>query len=437
MMKNENNKGNVTAEEMVLQVTRIKNIYEEMLNTLKEDIAYRAKLVKTLLHMQKEDGSWNVIDCEKAPSDARVYYKYIPTYYATAALMYADLYDDFVRASEEKEALLRGLEIAKGRGLCGHGFEATASMLESLNVYKKAGLYEWIKEPGNLDNEFGKMIQDLIENLKNAVATGRTVSDWQEDFKEQFENEIAEYEESMISYVWYAAYGSNINKSRFMKYIEACTDTTEPLEDRTFMIPHNIYFAYNSSRWNRKGVAFLDDSKEGMAWGRIYKISRKQFLEIQEKEGRIYGKKLSLGNVEGIPVYTFTAPEIRTDLNSPCVDYVNVILDGLKEVYPEKSALVLETYLFSRGILNGDDYKVLTFIRNSEHAVCLKEIVDGGMPVTRMKKTVSKLYDYGFVKQDGRSVATGEDKLSLEAKVYTCKGKRGMIDILVSFSVGG
>ena len=35
-----------------------------------------------------------------------------------------------------------------------------------------------------------------------------------------------------MNYVWYACYGSNINRERFMRYINWCSDTTPPMEDR-------------------------------------------------------------------------------------------------------------------------------------------------------------------------------------------------------------
>lgn len=37
-----------------------------------------------------------------------------------------------------------------------------------------------------------------------------------------------------MNYVWYACYGSNISKMRFMDYINRCRDTTPPVEDRPY-----------------------------------------------------------------------------------------------------------------------------------------------------------------------------------------------------------
>ena len=64
-------------------------------------------------------------------------------------------------------------------------------------------------------------------------------------------------------------------------------------------------------------------------------------------EGEAYKKEVYLGDIEGIPVYTFTASEKRTDLGVPSVDYFNTILNGLKNLYTEKSLEELEAYLSS------------------------------------------------------------------------------------------
>ena len=216
-----------------------------------------------------------------------------------------------------------------------------------------------------------------------------------------------------------------------MEYIKKCSDKTAPIEDRPIVIPFDIYFAYSSSRWDRKGVAFLNDSKEGMTCGRMYKITMNQFNDIQRMEGSIYGKRISLGTVEDTPVYTFSSPSIRTDIKEPSKLYINTIKEGLKEIYPDKTDLVIDIYLFGKGIINEDDYKVLNTLRNSAHGMTLQSITESGICMTRAKKSIKKLYEYGFVVQDSRSVRAGDGKLDANAVVYTSKEKREMIDMLL------
>lgn len=160
-------------------------------------------------------------------------------------------------------------------------------------------------------------------------------------------------------YVWYACYGSNILKERFMHYIkggdcrfngvnyDGCKDKTDPLDERPFTIPYKLYFSRRSPNWEYGGVAFLYPEKNDsiMTLGKIYKITYDQFKEIQRQEGGSwYDEILYLGEIDGIPVKTFTHSSV-TDERKPCDKYINVIMLGLKETYPEMSEEEIEQYI--------------------------------------------------------------------------------------------
>ena len=147
--------------------------------------------------------------------------------------------------------------------------------------------------------------------------------------------------------MWYACYGSNINIERFMKYIETCDDKTPPIEYEKYEFKYDIYFAGTSRKWDEKAVAFLDDTKPGHAYGKIYKISSSQFEQIKSLEGESYKKEMCLGEFENLPVYTFTSPEKRNDSGIPSDEYFDTILKGLKDLYNEKTSEELEAYLKS------------------------------------------------------------------------------------------
>ena len=70
--------------------------------------------------------------------------------------------------------------------------------------------------------------------------------------------------------VWYASYGSNLNRARFMAYIEGgtvagndvvyegCTDTTAPRADISLELPQSLYFAGWSHRaWGGTAAGFI------------------------------------------------------------------------------------------------------------------------------------------------------------------------------------
>jgi len=103
---------------------------------------------------------------------------------------------------------------------------------------------------------------------------------------------------STPSYVWYAGYGSNLSRQRFLCYIEGgkptygkstnrgCSDKSRPLDDRPYRIPYGLYFAIPeggtaTDNWCRGGVAFLNPCGECCenSWtlGRMWKITREQY----------------------------------------------------------------------------------------------------------------------------------------------------------------
>ena len=161
-----------------------------------------------------------------------------------------------------------------------------------------------------------------------------------------------------MSHVWYACYGSNINTDRFMKYISECDDKTSPLEEKEYEFNHNIYFAGKSKIWEGKAVAFLDDTRLGHAYGKLYKITMSQFKQVYLQEGEAYKKELYLGELNGLPVYTFTSPKKRSDSGVPSDDYFFTILDGLQKLYKTKSYDELKAYLGAA--VQSDNFK--TFI---------------------------------------------------------------------------
>ncbi len=152
-----------------------------------------------------------------------------------------------------------------------------------------------------------------------------------------------------MEYVWYAAYGSNLLRERFMCYIKGgrfrlggstapgCADSEDPVSDEPFVIRHPVYFAGRSASWGNSGVAFLDVSGKNepgaMTYGRIWKVTAGQFECIHSQEGDMYGREVFLGNhSDGCRILTFTSTHgIKESKPSP--EYVRTIADGLREIH--------------------------------------------------------------------------------------------------------
>ena len=181
----------------------------------------------------------------------------------------------------------------------------------------------------------------------------------------------------MEDLVWYASYGSNLLYDRFMCYIkggtpegsstrcEGCSDKTPPQDRRPITIPHELYFAENSSSWEDKGVAFVKSERDlnAQTLGRMYLITREQFVQIVRQEngrspdnprisidfeetiaqgqsmikGGWYSRVIYLSEEDGYPIFTFTGrwEDDAIPPNKPCEAYRKTIIRGLRETYLE------------------------------------------------------------------------------------------------------
>lgn len=169
----------------------------------------------------------------------------------------------------------------------------------------------------------------------------------------------------MKEYIWYVCYGSNMLHERFMHYInggsyegggachDACIDTAEPLAEKPYIIPHNMYFGNNSKSWGDKGVSFLDITAPGEAMGVAHLISRTQFEHIAfQKNGRVpqrlaaewYNTVKVLGSMDGYDVVTLTNDGVRPPC-SPSEAYLDTLRKGLKEAYTQLSDEDIDAYL--------------------------------------------------------------------------------------------
>lgn len=176
-------------------------------------------------------------------------------------------------------------------------------------------------------------------------------------------------------YVWYASYGSNLSKNRFMCYIKGgkipgndkeergAKDKTEPVKDKQITFKHDLYFSHGSNKWFGSGVAFVDYKENSCAhtYGRMYLITKEQFLDVVRQENALpveaeidfdeeklqeeqslivfpenaYGRIIYLGNKDGYPIYSFTSVKARHEQEEiRCFGpYWQIIAAGLKETY--------------------------------------------------------------------------------------------------------
>lgn len=172
--------------------------------------------------------------------------------------------------------------------------------------------------------------------------------------------------------VWYAAYGSNIERERFRLYLDGgthpltgrvtpgCRDRTGPADDRAIELPHPVLFARHSLGWDG-AIAFLDSDTPGRALGRAWLITPDQLLDVMAQEcGREpgtmpegalhdigpdrhtvaavpegwYGRLVWCGDLDGVPILTCTADwALRDEVPAPpSSTYLSTIARGLAEL---------------------------------------------------------------------------------------------------------
>lgn len=98
--------------------------------------------------------------------------------------------------------------------------------------------------------------------------------------------------------IWYVAFGSNINKQRFMRYLEGdkthsgARDATEPAADVFAQARLRLDFA-GHSRWGG-GVCFVTEDDSTFSWVRAWDITREQFEDVyaQENGSKATGESL-------------------------------------------------------------------------------------------------------------------------------------------------
>ncbi|KAI9173642.1 hypothetical protein LWI28_004304 [Acer negundo] len=186
--------------------------------------------------------------------------------------------------------------------------------------------------------------------------------------------------------VWYATFGSNMWKPRFLCYIEGgqvegmikpCSgsmDRTPPKEILWKTFPHRLFFGYESTRtWGPGGAAFMnpESNSEDRTYMCMYRITLEQFNDVLLNENTLgrdmssplfdmtdlnnvttkgsmcleilkkgnYKNVVYMGKECDIPILTMTCPLTDVEsfksgklpLRAPCIKYANTLIKGLVE----------------------------------------------------------------------------------------------------------
>lgn len=197
----------------------------------------------------------------------------------------------------------------------------------------------------------------------------------------------------MSELVWYAAYGSNLSRTRFGCYLRGGTptgaghsfpgsrDQSDPMDDRPWEIHTELVFGGTSITWGG-GVAFVDPDAEIVTKARLYLITGEQFADVVAQENwlapgtvpppvfedavesvvgaeHMYGLVLSLGSLDDRPVLTFTQHR-GTAVAAPSPAYLRHVANGLREAHEMTTSDVVAYLAERRGIAGNLTLETLT-----------------------------------------------------------------------------
>ena len=190
----------------------------DLLTFLYEDTNFNDKLwnknFNAILDFQDSDGSFKLFDSYEIPSDTRVEFCWMPTYVCTAILMKAYMTDPSSFTPKEESALLEGLKMSSKKNLRGHGFKAFKGQIESLEIFMKAGLREFLDVHRDFCPEFSEMISKIITKSKD-IETNEEFGPWGESYESQIKS-VNEYFSNRNVFV----YGTLMNGETNHRYLE-------------------------------------------------------------------------------------------------------------------------------------------------------------------------------------------------------------------------
>ncbi len=207
--------------------------------------------------------------------------------------------------------------------------------------------------------------------------------------------------------VWYAAYGSNLCRSRFQFYLTGgrppkatrcypgARDRTPPHDERAVLLPGQLYFAWESTTWTG-GVAVYDPAgPAGAVAARVYLLTTAQFSDIAAQEMHrppgttldVYGLLTHaptavlgdgryetlhrVGELEGLPVVTFSAPWTAqtASLNAPSPNYLQLLARGLRESQGWSADDITAYLLAAPGVnLSWDRIRLASLVASEGHS---------------------------------------------------------------------
>lgn len=234
--------------------------------------------------------------------------------------------------------------------------------------------------------------------------------------------------------IWYASYGSNLNRFRFLYYILGgkleitgrnhigCLDKSLPVKEATTKIPFELYFSKKSESWENKAVAFVKThlNENANTLCKLYLVTKEQFIDImmqendkdpneerfdidfesvkqsghcsigKDNDNAWYGKLVYVKEQDNYPVFTFTAKreDETIEYSEPGNNYLKTIIAGINENFSLSEKEILD-YLITKGGIKDN-------INSSELETIIKQPLLSKNKKFIVKKTNERFNSDGF-----------------------------------------
>jgi len=262
--------------------------------------------IDTLLLQQNDRGYWGFIKPHEAASDERVDYYYKPTYLVTAIMMHA--WQKQPAAISEQESVMttlsKAMEACTARAFSGHGYEGISGMLDTLMIFAKGSVVEFLDNCPAPKTKFVDLIKKSLCDVKEALATRNNLGAWGEDLKDEYMRVWKAYNPESGSsdflihrvFVYGTLLQGEANHSKYMK--EARFGGKATLPD---------YALYDLGSYPA-----ISPAPGNFVKGEVYFVSDNTLKELHclEGEGKLYTYKevviaLENGNHETVGTYVY------------------------------------------------------------------------------------------------------------------------------------
>ena len=276
------------------------------LEVLTQESFYEQKtqqLVASLLNEQDENGFWGIIPSPRVDGDIRVDYWYKPTYIATAYLMKYWLIAKrlYEPTDHIEERFKKGLQASTGRGFNGHGHDDIKGRLESVAIFKKAQVADFLKVYPTLCQNFTTVFNSVLESFRNALDNNLTKGDWGEDYKNEMIEALQGFsnEPGVLIFVYGTLKKGERNHEAFLSKAQFITNGV--------IVGYTLYdLGYFPG---------IKKTKKGVVEGEVYRVSLDTLhqIDLLEDEGDLYSRVTTdvIGNglkLHNVQTYVYNPP---------------------------------------------------------------------------------------------------------------------------------